>query len=79
MRACDFDRRRARHGRLRGVLRVLGLVIAVPLAMVLLFVASYALTCIVNGASPDELAGLMENLFARVGGFISQLPGALRA
>lgn len=76
--AREHDTRRVRRARLRGVLRALGLVIVVPLAMAALFIASYALTCIVNGASPEELSALMENLFARVGGFISQLPGAWR-
>ena len=67
-----YDRRRARRRRLAGVLRVLAMIVAVPLAVVVVFLASYALTCILNGASPDELAQLMGNLFSSVGGFVQE-------
>lgn len=64
--ALAYDRRRTRRRKLAVVLRALAIILLVPVALVFLFVASYLLTCIYNGASPDELSGLLADLAARV-------------
>lgn len=65
----DHDKKRSRKRKLHGILRVLLMVVLVPVLLVAIFLASYALTCIINGATPEELVRLMGNLFARVEGF----------
>lgn len=78
--ACDayredkaYDRARKRRARRMRALRMLIACLLVPIAVVLVFLGSYALTCIVNGATPEELAGLMGNLFNRVSGFFTAM------
>ena len=61
-----FDRRRVRRSKLAHALRIVATLILVPLALAAVFLVSYALTCILNGASPDELATLVSNLLARI-------------
>lgn len=68
-----YDRMRARRRRRSGALRVVALVIAVPCMLAFAFVASYILTCILNGASPDDIAGLLADLAERVRGWIADL------
>ena len=68
-----FDRKRRRRRALGRVLRILLLIALVPLAIVVVFLISYALTCILNGASPEELGASFENLFARVEGLLFEL------
>ena len=46
--------------------RSLLVVVLVPILLFAAFVGSYALTCILNGASPQELALLMGELFAKM-------------
>ena len=58
-----FDRRRARRRKLGAVLRVLAAALLIPVAVVLVFLASYALTYILNGASPQQLTLAMTALF----------------
>lgn len=65
-----FMKRRARRKKLSAALRVLAFVILVPVVLAIVFVASYLLTCILNGASPDELGGLIATLVERVAGFV---------
>ena len=68
-----FDRKRRRR-RARGrVLRVFALIILAPIAIVAVFLISYALTCILNGASPDELVDSFANLFVRIEGVLFDL------
>ena len=50
-----FDKRRARRRRLGQRLRTLAMIVLIPLGLVAIFLASYALTCILNGASPNEV------------------------
>ena len=50
-----YDTRRARRRAVLGIVRAVLLVLAVPLMMVVGFVVSYALTCILGGATPEEL------------------------
>lgn len=68
-----FDRKRQRRRARSRVLRILALMVLVPLAIVAVFLVSYALTCILNGASPEELVASFENLFARVEGLLFEL------
>lgn len=62
----EFDRRRTRRRRGAAVARSLLVVVLVPILLFAAFVGSYALTCILNGASPQELALLMGELFAKM-------------
>lgn len=64
-----FEKRRAKRRRIGQVLRVIAFAIVTPIALAVIFVASYVLTCIMNGATPDEVAELLRGLFARVQGF----------
>lgn len=64
-----YDRQRARRRKRHGVLRIVGMFILVPLMLVAAFLVSYILTCIINGASPDDVAGLLANLWERVRGW----------
>ena len=68
-----FDRKRRRRRARERVLRAVALIILMPIAIVAVFLISYALTCILNGASPDELAASFSNLFARVEGVLYDL------
>ena len=68
-----YNRSRAQRRRRAGVLRVLLLIIAVPLMLVIAFVVSYILTCILNGASPDDIAGLLADLADRVRTWVADL------
>lgn len=72
-----YDRKRARRRKAAGVLRVMATVVVLPVAVVAVFLVSYGLTCILNGASPDELAQLFGELFARVEGFAQDVMAAL--
>lgn len=67
-----FHRGRARRRKLASAAHVACLVVLVPLVLVAVFVASYVLTCIMNGATPDEVAGLLQGLWARVEGFVHE-------
>lgn len=64
-----YDRQRARRRKRHGVLRIVGMFILVPLMLVAAFLVSYILTCIINGASPDDVAGLLANLWERIRGW----------
>lgn len=68
-----YDDARLRKRRLAHVLRLVATIVLTPAALVLVFLFAYALTCIVNGAGPQELVGLMQELFARVGAFAGEL------
>lgn len=61
-----YKRERAfdRHRKLMRVLgligRVLGIIILTPVLVVAIFTAAYLMTCILNGATPAELPGLLD-------------------
>lgn len=61
-----YDVRRTRRRRITEVLRVLASIVAVPVIVAVVFVASYALTCVLDGASPEELVAALQALFERV-------------
>ena len=72
-RELDYDRARRRNRRWAGRLRMLAMAVLVPLGLVLIFLASYALTCILNGASPDEVVQHLTALGTRLGEALSQI------
>lgn len=75
-RELAFDKQRARRRKVTGMLKMALFVLLLPVALVVVFIAAYALACIANGASPQELLGLLGALLERMGGFVA---GALAA
>lgn len=61
-----YDARRRRRRVFMGVVRCVLAIVLVPLAVALVFVGSYALTCILEGATPDELIQALWDLFDHV-------------
>ena len=62
-----FDKRRARRRRVGQRLRTLAMIVLIPLGLAVIFLASYALTCILNGASPNEVLQHLSALGQRLG------------
>lgn len=75
-RELAFDRKRARKRGFAAVLKTVLFALLLPVVLVAVFVAAYALACIANGASPQELLELLAALLERMGGFAA---GALAA
>lgn len=61
-----FDRKRTRLRKVRAALRVLVLAIFVPVLLVAVFAASYAMTFILSGAEPAEVLEALVNCFKMV-------------
>lgn len=70
-----FDKKRARRRKSGTILRAIGYCVGVPVVLAIVFVVSYVLTCIINGATPDEVVEMMGSLVERVRGFVWQLMG----
>lgn len=68
-----FQKRRARRRRLATLLRTLALIVLIPVLLVAVFIGSYVFTCILNGATPQEVGELLRNMVSRVEGFILSL------
>lgn len=68
-----FDKHRARRRRLGQRLRTLAMIVLIPLGLVAIFLASYALTCILNGASPNEVLQHLSALGQRIGDLITTI------
>lgn len=68
-----FDRRRARRRRWAQRLRTLAMIVLIPLGLVAIFLVSYALTCILNGASPSEVLEHLAALGQRLGDVITTI------
>lgn len=66
-----FDKRRARRRRWVQRLRTLAMTVLIPLGLAAIFLASYALTCILNGASPSEVLEHLAALGQRLGDVIT--------
>lgn len=62
-----FDKRRARRRRWVQRLRTLAMIVLIPLGLAAIFLVSYALTCILNGASPSEVLEHLAALGQRLG------------
>lgn len=45
------------------MLRTVGVIVAAPVIVTLVFVASYALTCVLEGATPEELVQALSDLW----------------
>lgn len=70
-----FDKRRSRRRRWGQRLRTLAMIVLIPLGLAAIFLASYALTCILNGASPSEV---LEHL-AALGQRLSDVAATIHA
>ncbi len=70
-----FDPARSRRRRMAAVLKVIALVIATPVALAVVFVAAYAFTCILNGATPDEVVVMLSDLANEVAGAVAAVLG----
>ena len=69
----SFDKRRAHRRRWSQRLRTLAMIVLIPLGLVAIFLASYALTCILNGASPNEVVQHLSALGQRLGDVITAI------
>ncbi len=65
-RELDYDRGRARRRAARTRLHTLAMIVLVPLGLIAIFLVSYSLTCILNGATPEEVVQHLSNLYARL-------------
>lgn len=65
-----FHRGRVRRRRIVACARVIAFIVLVPVALLAVFIGSYALTCVLNGATPEEVLELLGALPARVEDFI---------
>lgn len=68
-----FDKRRARRRRVGQRLRTLAMIVLIPLGLAAIFLVSYALTCILNGASPNEVLQHLAALGQRLGDVITTI------
>ena len=68
-----FDKRRARRRRVGQRLRTLAMIVLIPLGLAAIFLVSYALTCILNGASPGEVLQHLSALGQRLGDVITTI------
>lgn len=68
-----FDKRRAHRRRWSQRLRTLAMIVLIPLGLAAIFLASYALTCILNGASPSEVLQHLSALGQRLGDVITAI------
>lgn len=68
-----FDKRRARRRRWVQRLRALAMIVLIPLGLAAIFLASYALTCILNGASPSEVLQHWTALGQRLGDVVTTI------
>ena len=62
-----------RGSRWKAVARVVAVVLLTPVALFAVFLVAYALTCILNGASPEELGPLMREALSHVSSFLAQI------
>ena len=65
-----FQRHRARRRRIGACLRVLALIVLIPFGLAAVFVGSYVLTCIINGATPEEVLDVLAAMPSRVESFV---------
>lgn len=67
-----YDAARRRRARAASVARVALAVVLAPIVLFAVFLAAYALTCVLNGASPDELGPLMRDALGHTVSFAQQ-------
>lgn len=68
-----YDKRRARRRKLFAVVRAIGLLFGIPLLLVAVFAGSYVFTCIINGATPEEVVELLSDMVTRCVLFFTQI------
>ena len=68
-----FDKRRARRRRWAQRRRTLAMIVLIPLGLAAIFLVSYALTCILNGASPSEVLEHLAALGQRLGDVVTTI------
>lgn len=68
-----YHKRRDRRRKRAAVFRVVLFVVLVPLILAAVFLASYVLTCIFDGASPEEVVELVKALFANIAQFVTEV------
>lgn len=68
-----FDKKRGRRRRLLAVMRAFALIIMIPVLLCAIFIGSYVLTCILNGASPEEVVELLGTMVSRIEEFVLAL------
>ena len=61
-----YDRRRVQRHRMLVAVRTFAAIVLVPVALAAVFLASYTLTCIVSGATPQEVVELLQDLLGNV-------------
>ena len=54
-------------------LRTLAMIVLIPLGLAVIFLVSYALTCILNGASPSEVLQHLSALGQRLGDVVTTI------
>lgn len=69
----SFDKRRVRRRHLAQRLRTLAMIVLIPLGLAAIFLASYSLTCILNGASPNEVFQHLSALGQRLGDVVTTI------
>lgn len=73
--ALAFHRQRARRSMRRAAVRVVLIALGVPLALALIFIAAYVFTCVLDGATPQEVGVLLIELFHDVAGLVHDVTG----
>lgn len=71
-RELAYDTGRARRRRVGHVVRVLAYIVLAPAAVVAVFVAAYALTYVLQGATPEELLAALHGLLRRAEGVMAE-------
>lgn len=72
-----YDARRRRRRAVLAVLKVVLTIALVPVAVVIVFVGSYAVTCILDGATPEELVQALLDLLEQVKSIAREVMGAI--
>lgn len=69
----EFARARDRKKKLGGALKIVAFIALMPVLLIAVFLVSYTVTCILNGASPEQVVELLGTMLARVEGFARDL------
>lgn len=78
-RELAYDRGRVRRRKAMQAVRVLAYIVLAPVAVVAVFIAAYALTYVLNGATPDELLAALRSLALRAEGLVAEWTSMLPA
>lgn len=78
-RELAYDRGRVRRRKAMQVVRVFAYIVLAPVAVVVVFIAAYALTYVLNGATPDELLAALRSLALRAEGLVAEWTSMLSA